>query len=142
MMQFKKSCRLPLVVSLTIGLGFGWMGANAMTHFQSDGYQVFALKELEAERDGKAWHEFLRSKDLYCGLYVLNAGSTDGQSPHNDDEVYYVLEGKAQIELGDAKESVPIKAGSVIYVKAHEHHKFHNITEDLRLLVFFATANS
>ena len=72
------------------------------------------------------------------GLYVLPAGGTDPQSPHTEDEVYYVVSGKAKITV--AGESREVQAGSVVYVEKNVAHHFHSIEADLTLLVFFAPA--
>jgi mannose-6-phosphate isomerase-like protein (cupin superfamily) len=86
----------------------------------------------------KLYLEFLKVPDLSMGLYVLPAGSTDPQSPHTEDEVYYVVSGRAKILVAD--ESRDVQAGSVVYVAKNVAHRFHSIEEDLTLLVFFAPA--
>jgi mannose-6-phosphate isomerase-like protein (cupin superfamily) len=89
-------------------------------------------------RAGELYHEFLRVPDLSAGLYVLPAGGTDPQQPHTEDEVYYILSGSGQIRVeGDDR---AVRAGSLIYVKAGDDHRFHMITEELRILVLFAPA--
>jgi mannose-6-phosphate isomerase-like protein (cupin superfamily) len=88
---------------------------------------------------GKLYYEFLREDSMSLGLYVLAAGSTDPQQPHNEDEIYYVLNGRAQITLAD--ETKAVQPGSTIFVGKHVAHKFHDISEDLTLLVFFAPAD-
>lgn len=94
--------------------------------------------DLSAEQRASAepWLEFLRVPSLRAGLYVLAAGAWDHQSPHEEDEVYYVVAGRATFEAG--AEQTPVRAGSIIYVAAHQPHRFTNITEELRVLVFFA----
>ena len=87
---------------------------------------------------GEAWSEFLRVPALSMGLYTLAAGSTDSQDPHTEDEVYYVVAGRAQIRVGE--EDRPVQPGSVVYVAAKVEHRFHSIAEDLAVLVFFAPA--
>jgi mannose-6-phosphate isomerase-like protein (cupin superfamily) len=72
------------------------------------------------------------------GLYVLPAGETDPQSPHTEDEVYYVVSGKAQILVADENRNV--QAGSIVYVAKNMAHRFHSIDEELTVLVFFAPA--
>ena len=72
------------------------------------------------------------------GLYVLPAGGTDPQSPHTEDEVYYVVSGKAKILV--AEENRDVQAGSIIYVEKNVEHRFHSIEEELMILVFFAPA--
>ncbi len=102
--------------------------------------QAYELAQLISQRETskKAYLEFLKVPDLSMGLYVLPAGGTDGQSPHTEDEVYYVVSGVAQVRVGD--EDRAVQAGSVIYVAKNVEHRFHSIEEELTLLVFFAPA--
>ena len=92
----------------------------------------------QQSRSGKPYFEFLRVPDLSVGVYQLLVGDTDIQSPHTEDEVYYVVEGKAKIKVAD--EDRDVKAGSVIHVAKNVAHRFHSIEEDLIVLVFFAPA--
>lgn len=75
---------------------------------------------------------------LSMGLYALPAGGVDPQQPHTEDEVYYVVSGRATIRVGE--EDRPVESGSVVFVEARVEHRFHTITEDLTVLVFFAPA--
>ena len=102
--------------------------------------QAFELAPLLSQRESsnQLYLEFLKVPDLSMGLYVLPAGGTDPQSPHTEDEVYYVLSGKAQIRVAD--EDRAVQAGSIVYVAKNLEHRFHSIEEELTLLVFFAPA--
>jgi mannose-6-phosphate isomerase-like protein (cupin superfamily) len=102
--------------------------------------QAWELTEVEAERvaAAKRYHEFLRVPDLSAGLYVLDAGATDTQSPHTEDELYYVVEGQARVVVGD--EDRPVGPGSLVFVAAHVPHRFVDIEERLVLLVMFGPA--
>lgn len=102
--------------------------------------QAFELAELASRRasSNKLYLEFLKVPDLSMGLYVLQAGGTDPQSPHTEDEVYYVVSGRAKIKV--AEEDRDVQAGSVVYVAKNVEHKFHSIAEELTILVFFAPA--
>jgi len=100
-------------------------------------FELTQLLETHQESN-KLYLEFLRAADLSMGLYVLPVGGADPQSPHSEDEVYYVLAGRAKIRVGD--EDRPIQEGSVVYVAKTVEHQFHSIEEELRLLVFFAPA--
>lgn len=104
--------------------------------------RAFSLKQLMAERQasGRAWLEFLRVESLSMGVYHLNRGDTDTQSPHKQDEVYYVAAGRAVLAV-DGHDH-PVEPGSVVFVKANAQHRFHSITEDLTTLVFFAPAET
>ena len=102
--------------------------------------QAFELAQINSQRvkSNKAYLEFLKVPDLSMGLYVLPKNGADMQSPHTEDEVYYVLSGKAQIKVAD--EDRAVQAGSVVYVAKNVKHSFHSIEEELRVLVFFAPA--
>jgi len=101
---------------------------------------AFHLTELRADRaaSGRPYHEFLRTHDLSAGLYELAAGATDPQGPHTEDEIYYVIAGRAQLSVGDEEQSV--SPGSAVFVAADVPHRFHDIAEDLTILVFFGPA--
>jgi mannose-6-phosphate isomerase-like protein (cupin superfamily) len=103
---------------------------------------AFDLASLEDRRaaTGRPYHEFLRVPALSAGLYTLEAGAVDGQSPHTEDEVYVVLTGRARITVGD--EVRDVGPGSVVYVAATVPHRFHDIAERLEIVVLFAPAES
>ena len=103
---------------------------------------AFELREVEAVRreSAKLYQEFLRVPDLSAGLYVLEAGAADPQQPHREDELYYVVSGRATVSVGD--EQRPIGPGSIVFVGAGVAHRFHDITERLELLVVFGPAES
>lgn len=100
-------------------------------------WQVFNVDNLKSKLTGKAveYKEFLRVPSLSCGLYHLAAGSQDMQTPHDEDELYFVLDGRAQLKVGD--EIHEVRPGSLLYVQATEVHSFFEIEEDMTLLVFF-----
>jgi mannose-6-phosphate isomerase-like protein (cupin superfamily) len=87
---------------------------------------------------GATYIEHLATRHLSVGTYSLRAGATDGQNPHSEDEVYVVTGGRAQFTGGT--QTVDVSPGSVLFVPAHEPHRFHDIVEDLSLLVFFGPA--
>lgn len=87
---------------------------------------------------GRPYHEVTRSHDLSVGIYVLEAGATDHQSPHTEDEVYYVIGGRASISVGDEEQAVG--PGAIVFVAADVPHRFHDITERLVVLVAFGPA--
>ncbi|MBO7935249.1 MULTISPECIES: cupin domain-containing protein [Streptomyces] len=100
--------------------------------------KAFRLDELEAERaanDG-AYLQFLRERNMSVGLYALDAGAADPQRPHSQDEVYFVVSGRASLTVG--METTEVARGSVVYVPAGVAHKFHHISEDLRVMVVFS----
>jgi mannose-6-phosphate isomerase-like protein (cupin superfamily) len=102
--------------------------------------QAFELDDLVARREatGRPYLEFLTVPDLSVGLYVLRIGQPDPQRPHSEDEVYYVISGAGRITVGD--EDREVRAGTVVFVAATAPHRFHDITEDLTILVAFGPA--
>jgi mannose-6-phosphate isomerase-like protein (cupin superfamily) len=101
---------------------------------------AYELTQLISQRkdSNKLYLEFLNVPDLSMGLYVLPAGGVDPQSPHTEDEVYYVISGKGKIKVAD--EDRDVGAGSIVYVAKNVEHRFHSIEEELTILVFFAPA--
>jgi mannose-6-phosphate isomerase-like protein (cupin superfamily) len=102
----------------------------------------FEISRLEAQRaeSGKPYLEFLRLPAMSAGIYVLPAGGTDPQTPHKEDEMYYVVSGRARMLVGSEEQA--LKAGSVVFVAAGVEHRFRDIAEELTVLVFFAPAES
>lgn len=102
--------------------------------------QAFEFSQLipQHQSANKLYLEFLKVPDLSMGLYILPAGGTDPQSPHTEDEVYYVVSGRGKIRVADEDRNV--QAGSIVYVGKNVEHKFHSIQEELQVIVFFAPA--
>ena len=75
-----------------------------------------------------------RSPGLELGVYVLVAPEPDRQQPHEDDEVYIVLEGNGLLEVEG--ESLPVAEGSAVFVEAGADHRF-SAYEQLSVLVIF-----
>ena len=98
----------------------------------------FAAVDAERAAAGRLYEEFLSVPDLSAGLYVLEAGAADPQSPHLEDELYYVVSGRGRVTVGDASRDVT--SGSMVFVAATVPHRFHDITERLELLVVFGPA--
>ncbi len=107
----------------------------------------FTLAELQAERaaSGKRYLEFLRVPALSSGIYVLPKEGLDQQTPHHQDEIYYVLSGRARMKItanDQAPEDQLAAAGTVIFVEAGAEHQFHSIEEELVVLVVFGPAEA
>jgi mannose-6-phosphate isomerase-like protein (cupin superfamily) len=89
---------------------------------------------------GKRYLEFLRSESLSAGFYVLPPGAEDTQTPHHEDEVYYVVRGRARFEVDGRSQAV--RGGSILFVPAEAKHSFQGIEEELVTLVLFAPPES
>ena len=104
-----------------------------MTHF-------FHIDDLSRQSAGKSklYLEFLRVPAMSAGVYVLAKGGTDPQTPHREDEMYYVVRGRARMQIGS--DHAEVRSGSVVFVEAELEHRFYDIQEELEVLVFFAPA--
>ena len=96
----------------------------------------FSEISQEQAASGKPYLQFINEGTMSLGLYVLTAGATDMQSPHAEDEIYYVVSGRGAIVV--AGERRPVRPGSILFVAKEVEHRFVDIEEDLSLLVFFA----
>jgi mannose-6-phosphate isomerase-like protein (cupin superfamily) len=82
------------------------------------------------------WVEHLRVPAMSVGTYSIPAGGVDDQSPHAEDEIYVVTAGRGRCSAGGR--TVDVAPGTTLFVGAGEEHRFHDIVEDLALLVVFA----
>lgn len=96
-------------------------------------FEIAAARRRLAEAGGgyEVVHE---SAGLELGVYVLVAPEPDRQQPHEDDEVYVVLEGTGvlQVEGNDVR----VQEGSAVFVEAGADHRF-TAYEHLSVLVIF-----
>ena len=104
-----------------------------------DAWEVYDIESLLKKRSasGRPYLPFIDRSSLKCGIYVLEAGATDSQQPHQLDEVYYTLSGKASFTVEG--EEMQVAPGTVLFVQAGAQHHFHDIEEELSLLVFFSS---
>jgi mannose-6-phosphate isomerase-like protein (cupin superfamily) len=101
-----------------------------------EAFEIPQLDPQPRDSEGHGYIDFFASDKLSVGLSVWPRGSADRQRPHVEDEVYYVVSGRATIRVAD--EQRVVKAGSLVFVAAGVEHRFHSIEEDLRVLVFWA----
>lgn len=126
-------------LALATAFATGWLG-RSLQDAPPPEHEGFRLEEL-SERgaaSGKAYLPFLERATLSVGLYRLPAGATDGQSPHELDEVYYVARGRSAFTAGD--EEYEVEPGTILFVERKVPHRFHDIEEDLEVVVFFSKA--
>ena len=104
--------------------------------------QTFGLDDLKTTQSQgtRLYHEFLRVPAMSAGLYVLKANAVDPQKPHDEDEVYVIMSGRGRFTCEG--ETIEVSPGQTIYVPAHDAHRFHDIAEDLEILVIFAPAEA
>ena len=82
------------------------------------------------------WVEHLRSACLSVGTYSMAPGGPDDQSPHTEDEVYFITMGRGRLVTSSGQ--IWVAPGHTVYVPAGEPHTFVDITEDFAAIVVFA----
>src|SRR5262245_37195216 len=100
-----------------------------------DAFDVAELVAANRSRE-HVYVDLLDAGTLSLGLAIWPAGSRDTQQPHTEDEVYYVVEGRGAITV--AGERRPVGPGSIVFVGIGVEHHFHDIEEDLEVVVFWA----
>jgi mannose-6-phosphate isomerase-like protein (cupin superfamily) len=104
--------------------------------------EIFNFDNAAADlrQRGEIWSQPLRVAAMSVGVYVLTAGSNDEQTPHREDEIYFVARGRAVLRTESSTRAVGPR--DCIFIAAGEAHRFEEISEDLELLVVFAPAYS
>jgi mannose-6-phosphate isomerase-like protein (cupin superfamily) len=99
-------------------------------------FDIAGAKERLAAGSG-GYEVIHRSNGLELGVYVLVAPEPDRQQPHEDDEVYVVLEGRGALEVEG--KSIDLQEGHAVFVPAGAEHRFVGY-EQLSVLVIFERA--
>jgi mannose-6-phosphate isomerase-like protein (cupin superfamily) len=96
-------------------------------------FEVAAVKE-RLRQAGGGYEIVHESAGLEVGVYSLVAPEPDRQQPHEDDELYIVLEGTGVLDVGG--DQVSVKEGTAVFVEAGAEHRFAAY-EHLSVLVIF-----
>ncbi len=95
----------------------------------------FDIEAAKARLSDKGGYEVVHeSEGIEIGVYVLVAPEPDRQQPHDDDEVYVVLDGHGTLEVAGAP--VELHPGNAVFVAAGVEHRFTGY-EELSVLVVF-----
>jgi mannose-6-phosphate isomerase-like protein (cupin superfamily) len=82
---------------------------------------------------GEPFTEALRHGTM--SVEVFAPRGEDVQSPHDQDELYFVVSGAADFWHEGA--TAPVKAGDVLFVAAAERHRFSGMSDDFVTWVVF-----
>jgi mannose-6-phosphate isomerase-like protein (cupin superfamily) len=96
-------------------------------------FDVDATRRSLIDRGG-GYEVVHSSPGLEIGVYVLVAPEPDRQQPHDEDEVYVVLEGSGVLEVEE--KATQLDEGIALFVPAGAKHRF-TAYEHLSLLVIF-----
>jgi mannose-6-phosphate isomerase-like protein (cupin superfamily) len=96
-------------------------------------FDIEGVKRRLVEAGG-GYETVHESPGLELGVYVLVAPEPDRQQPHDDDEVYVVLEGGGVLDI--ESERLELREGHAVFVPAGAEHRF-SAYEHLIVLVIF-----
>jgi len=86
------------------------------------------------------FHTFINRETLAAGVLVLQPGEEDTQTPHDSDEVYYIVKGDGFLKIN--KKDYPISEGKVFFVQKDIEHYFFGNKKELTVLYFFGGSDS
>ena len=86
------------------------------------------------------FHTFINKNSLAAGILVLKPGNEDTQTPHDSDEVYYVISGDGFLKIKD--KDYKITKDKLFFVAKDVKHYFYGNTQELKVLYFFGGSDS
>jgi len=81
------------------------------------------------------FHTFINKSSLATGVLVLKPGEEDTQTPHDSDEVYYIISGDGFLKIKD--KDYKVSKDKVFFVAKDVEHYFHGNKKELKVLYFF-----
>ena len=91
------------------------------------------LPETEKWPDGVWYTDAFHHGTMHL-LYFAPRGA-DHQTPHDQDEIYVILSGDAQLTTTTGTE--PVAQGDAVFVPAGDAHRFESMSEDFAAWVVF-----
>ena len=96
---------------------------------------------LEKIKNNNSYFQTFINKDsLAAGVLVLKPGEEDTQTPHDSDEVYYVISGNGFLKIKD--KDYKVSKDKLFFVARDVEHCFHGNTTELKVLYFFGGPDS
>ena len=96
---------------------------------------------LEKIKNNNSYFQTFINKDsLAAGVLVLKPGEEDTQTPHDSDEVYYVISGNGFLKIKD--KDYKVSKDKLFFVAKDVEHFFHGNTKELKVLYFFGGPDS
>ncbi len=86
------------------------------------------------------FHTFINKQSLAAGVLLLQPGEKDTQTPHDSDEIYYIIKGNGFLKIN--KKDYPVSEGKVYFVAKDIEHYFFGNTKELTILYFFGGPDS
>ncbi len=96
------------------------------------------IEKLKKSND--YFHTFINRQTLAAGVLVLQPGEEDTQTPHDSDEVYYVIKGDGYLKIN--KKDYAVSEGKMFFVQKNIPHNFFGNKKELTVLYFFGGPDS
>ena len=96
---------------------------------------------LEKIKNNNSYFQTFINKDsLAAGVLVLKPGEEDTQTPHDSDEVYFVISGNGFLKIKN--KDYKVSKDKLFFVAKDVEHCFHGNTKELKVLYFFGGPDS
>ena len=92
------------------------------------------------KKSSSYFYTFINRDTLAAGILVLQPGEEDTQTPHESDEVYYILSGNGFLRIKD--KDYKVSKDKLFFVAKDVEHYFHGNTKELKVLYFFGGPDS
>ena len=83
---------------------------------------------------------FINKDSLAAGILVLQPGEEDIQTPHDSDEIYFIISGNGFLKIKD--KDYKVSKDKLFFVAKDVEHFFHGCTKELKVLYFFGGPDS
>lgn len=94
----------------------------------------------EIKKSDNYFHTFLNRQSIAAGILVLQPGEEDTQTPHDSDEMYYVVKGDGFLTIN--RKDYVVSAGMAYFVQKDTPHKFFGNRSELVVVYFFSGPDS
>ncbi len=92
------------------------------------------------KKNNSYFHTFINRDSLAAGILVLQPDEEDSQTPHDGDEVYYIISGNGFLKIKD--KDYKISKDKLFFVAKDVEYFFHSNTVELKVLYFFGGPDS
>ncbi len=83
---------------------------------------------------------FINKNSLATGILILQSGEEDTQTPHDNDEVYFIISGNGFLKINN--KDYKVSKNKLFFVEKNMKHFFYGNTKELRVLYFFGGPDS
>ena len=87
------------------------------------------------KKSSSYFQTFINKDSLAAGVLVLQAGEEDTQTPHDSDEVYYIISGDGFLKIKNI--DYKVSKDKLFFVAKDVEHYFHGNKKELKVLYFF-----